>query len=130
MPETVLEAPPQVTVKRRNVVVRLRRFKFALNRRRRLGQLAYGVAFERATASKVLASTKRLSVTYEVTLSAKKVPLRADVRRKVSNRATVTYNNLPPGKYTVTFRAMATQPGSSKPIFRTNQSPKKTFVVR
>lgn len=105
-----------------SVTVRLRKFEFALNRKRR-------PVVRRSSRAQQAASGTKLRVNYEVRLSSEEKRLPADLRRKFSTRATVTYRGLPPGKYTVSFRAFATKGGSLKPVFRTNQSPKQTFTV-
>ncbi len=122
LPETVLTEPPRVVVTRSTVTVRLRRFQFALNRKRRISPRTSLLIQQTSRSSK-------LKVNYEVRLSSPGTKLPASLRRKFSTRATVTYRGLPPGEYTVSYRAFATKGGSSKPVFRTNQSPKVNFTV-
>ncbi len=122
-PETTLTAPPQVITRGTTVTVRLRRFQFAVNRKRR-------TVMSRSSQAQRPTSGTKLRVNYEVRLTSSGKKLPADLRRRLSTRATITYRGLPPGNYTVSFRAFATQGGSLKPVFRTNKSPEKNFTVR
>jgi hypothetical protein len=125
-PDTKLVEPPSVTVRRAVVTVRLRRFSFAVQRKRRVVLQRESVG-KRATSER---DTPRLAVRYDVTLQSQNRTARGDTRRKASNRAVVTFTNVPPGVHTVNYRVSAVRPGSSKPVFRTNRSPSRTFVVK
>lgn len=117
-PGTRLDLPPVVQVNARTASVVMKRFTEVVSQAQ-----MNSIARKEDRNSSIRAGTSAMKIQYTVTVKSGKTSI-----QKNSTRNLVTFKNLPPGKYTASYKVSALR--GKKVVFTTKKSPAASFSIQ